>query len=185
MTPAAAVLAFRAALERRSWQEAADLVHPDDARRRQREDINRLAAALAASGFRRKQGLGKNALLIVTTDPTRPHQYLEEFRDSSVTSFPTGPRLGELAALPPNVYLARSFEAQAAHGERYGEAAPKRVHIEVVRIVEEPPDVAHVELRAPELISDDENGLVQVTLRLDQGEWRLQLEPDAFMPPLP
>jgi hypothetical protein len=58
MTPAAAVLAFREALERRSWQEAADLVHPEDARRRQREDVNRLAAALAASGFSKEQGLG-------------------------------------------------------------------------------------------------------------------------------
>ena len=68
MDPAAAVLAFRAALERRSWQEAADLVHPDTALERQRADLNRIAVSIAANVRRRELGIRDDALLFVNSN---------------------------------------------------------------------------------------------------------------------
>ena len=58
MSPEAVVLAFRRALERQAWLEAANLVHPDDARRLQQADIRRLAGWMAAARLRQKPGVG-------------------------------------------------------------------------------------------------------------------------------
>lgn len=164
MSPEAVVLAFRRALERQAWHEAANLVHPEDARRLQQADIRRLAGWMAAARFRQKPGVGHEAIIVVNRDVAHPHRQVEEFRESPVHLVPQRPQLGELASLPAQVYLAKSFEAQAAEGARHGAPGPRALLLEVVATVEESPDVVRVELRAPELAGDEEEGLAEVRL---------------------
>ena len=96
------------------------------------------------------------------------------------------PLLGDLADLSPNVFLARSFAAQAQRGERLTGRRPAFPRLEFVGTVEESADVAHVEFRIPDLkVDDEDNPVHRVTLRLVDGAWRLQLDPDAFPAPTP
>jgi hypothetical protein len=144
------VLAFRRALERQAGLEAANLVHPDDARRLQQADIRRLAGRMAAARLRQKPSVGDEAIIFVNRDIAHSHRQVEEFRESPVTSFPNASQLGELASLRAQIYLPKSFEAQAAEGARHGAPGPRALRLEVVATVEESPDVVRVELRAPD-----------------------------------
>lgn len=183
MTPQATVEAFWSALGRRTWQEAADLIHPDDAARRQRSDLNMIGACLAANEWREASGGAVGGLMVVETPDL---DLTLGFRDRPVSSFPGAPLLGELASLPPSVFLARSFAAQAHRGERLVGPKLGLPQFEVVRTVEDSPDGAYVEFRAPELEPDDEDdGIHRVSLRRYAGSWRLQLELDEFTAPLP
>ena len=181
MSQEALVLAFRRALERQAWLEAANLVHPDDARRLQQADIRRLAGWMAAARFRQKPGVGDEAIIFVNRDIAHSHRQVEEFRESPVHLVPQRPparRTGQLASAglsggPSGRRCAsrRSRATGAASGSgRHGRGVA---------------DVVRVELRAPELAGDEEEGLAEVRLHRHQGSWRVALEPDDFRALLP
>ena len=100
MTPQATFEAFWSALDRHAYQEAADLVHPDSARKRQRQDLNLIQACLSAMDHRRATGQASDGVLIMGTSE---RELRRTFRGRPVSTFPGAPLLGDLADLSPNV----------------------------------------------------------------------------------
>jgi hypothetical protein len=179
MSPVATFNAFRAALSRRAWNEAAELVHPDFATHRQASDLGLLGAYFASAGTAELTPSPAEAHLVVIKEGTD----LSPYYARRVQTFPGHPTLGELAALTPSEYLARAM-ALCASRDGVREVPIYMLPVEILGVIEKQDD-AQIELRLVGVKGEDEEEVAQIRLRKSAAGWRILPWATDFMAPIP
>jgi hypothetical protein len=181
MDPQKALEAFWSALSRRAWQDAADLVHPEYARRRQAHDLELIAGYFAATDHREQIVKPTDAILLMI----KPGTDLSDYYSREVHTFPGHPTLNDLAALEPNDFLARSMAALASEDCRPPDSPRSLPEMQIIKVDEFAED-ARVECRILHVkVEDEADAVFRVHLRKHMAEWRIVPEFDEFMAPVP
>jgi hypothetical protein len=179
MSPEGTFQAFRSALKRQAWNEAAELVHPAYARDQQERHVALLGAYFASDHRSDPAGATAHVLVIKGGADFSPY-YARR-----VETFPGKPSLGELAAMKPQEYLARAMAATESPRLGVRNVPAYVLPVEILRVSEDG-SRAQVDLRLPELeVEDDAEAFLEVQLRKCGAEWRVLPWPGEFMPPTP
>jgi hypothetical protein len=180
MTPEATFQAFMSALGHQAWREAVDLVHPEFAQHCQTRDLD-LIGAYFASADTPDSSEKPTAATIVVIGPSAD---VSKYYDRPVDTFPGHPSLGELAALAPDEFLARSLAARAAHAGG-APSLPSAPRVDIVKVTEDEAE-AELEMRLPQLrVEEEADSVFKVRLRKHGGAWRIRPASDEFMAPTP
>jgi len=178
MSPEATFEAFRAALSRGAWDEAAELVHPAFAKHRQETDLGLFGTYFAAADGGEQGRIRGMAHVVVVKDGADFSPYFGR----RVAAFPGSPTLGELAALTPCEYLGRAMAARLTARSGMQEVPGYLLPVELLKVTKDGTE-AQLDLRLPDL--NVEEGTLQVRLRMAASEWRILPWPEEFMAPTP
>ena len=181
MSPQATFEAFRDALTRRAWNEAAELVHPAFAKHRQVSDLGLLGSYFASNETPERAPTSAEARFVVVKDGTDFSPYYAR----RVDTFPGNPTLGELASLTPREYLARAMAACDSRDRESREVLSYLLPLEILGVTENEAE-AHIDLRLSDLnVEDEADATLQVQLRKAGEEWRIDPWATDFMAPTP